>query len=275
MTPENADLSEDNAARLIQKNKNRDFLTNLNVFKNHNGLRLNCLHLLTAPTGVGKSTFVRTMVIDFIINNSDKKILLWLTEETKEDFEQAMAHGLPRNFKYKDVLHVMSEQSLGVNETGEDVKRYVSEAVDYYKYDLVILDNVTTSKLYLESGGKNQEYAAAWLKSFCKNDLALFVIAHTGSGVANSSGKLIDENDIRGNKTLPNLVEFMYVLQPFYVGEKLYQVITLFKSRNQDKHGRFVGLTYLPETKTFRDEFIPFDKMKEMFSMRNQLENTK
>jgi len=275
MIPENANLSDENAERLRTKNTNRDFLTRLNIFKNHNGLRRGNMHLFTAPTGVGKSTFVRTAIIDFITNNPKKKILLWLTEETREDFEQAMAHGLPHNFKYEDVLHVMSEQSLSVNDTYDDVKKYVEEAVEYYNYDLVILDNITTSKLYLSNGGKNQEHAAAWLKTFCKRNLALLVIAHTGSNVTNSSHKLIDENDVRGNKTLPNLVEFLYVLQPFYVGDRLLQVVTLFKSRNQEKHARYVGLTYMKETKTFSDQFIPFEEMKKIYQKRNQLNDDK
>jgi KaiC/GvpD/RAD55 family RecA-like ATPase len=248
----------------------------MKVFSNHNGLRRNKMHLFIAPTGVGKSTFTRTMVIDFIRNNPDKKVLVWLTEETKEDFEQEMSHGLPLGLKYEDALHVISEQSLGEFDTAGTVKQAITEAMEYYKYDLIIYDNITTSKLYLSKSSDDQEAASAWLKMICKKDLALFIVAHTGGNISEDSSKLLDENDIRGNKTLPNMVEFLYILQPFYVKNTLFQFIVTKKSRGQQIHSKYIGVIYDPDTRTFnKDEFVPFEKLKEVFNKRNRLRDDK
>jgi len=245
----------------------------MKLFTNHNGLRRNKMHLLIAPTGVGKSTFVRTMIIDFIEHNPEMKVLLWLTEETREDFEDEFSFGISEKvMNNSDNLKVISEQSMGMNESAADVYKYVNEIVDYYNYDLVIVDNLTTSKLYLGATPKEQERAAGWLKSLCKKDLALFVIAHAGGGVQENSNKLLDENDIRGNKTLPNLVEFLYILQPFYVGNRLFQFLITKKHRGQPIHSKYIGVKYDKESSTFKESaFVGFDELQKVFRLRNKL----
>tara|TARA_R110002096_G_scaffold232683_2_gene422594 strand:- start:2734 stop:3561 length:828 start_codon:yes stop_codon:yes gene_type:complete len=274
MFPTSPDLSEENIAEKIALNKARQFPTAIKLFANHNGLRRNKIHTLIAPTGVGKSTFVRTMIIDFIEHNPEKKILLWLTEETKDDFDEAFVSGVSKKVLDNiECLKVISEQSLDMNETKEDVYRYLNEIVNYYDYDLVILDNITTSKLYIGGINQDQEFAAGWLKNLSKKDLALFVIAHAGGSVQENSSKLLDENDIRGNKTLPNLSEFLYILQPFYVGNRLFQFLVTKKHRNQEIGSKYIGVKYDKETKTFKDSaYVSFENLKEVFKQRNRLD---
>ena len=275
MYPTTPDLTEENILEKSKLRKTRHFPTSVKLFSNHNGLRRNKIHTLIAPTGVGKSTFVRTMIIDFIEHNPDMKVLLWLTEETKEDFEEAFAAGVSKKvLDNMECLSVISEQSMDMTETDKDVYRYVDEIVDYYSYDLVILDNITTSKLYLGSKGEGQEYAAGWLKNLCKKDLALFVVAHAGGSVQENSSKLLDENDIRGNKSLPNLSEFLYILQPFYVGNRLFQFLVTKKHRNQDIGSKYIGVKYDKETGTFKESaFVTFENLKEIFKQRNKLDD--
>jgi len=273
MFPVEIDITKENISSRIGKRKIRQFLTGMKLFTNHNGLRRNKMHLLIAPTGVGKSTFVRTMIIDFIEHNPEMKVLLWLTEETREDFEDEFSFGISEKvMNNSDNLKIISEQSMGMNENSEDVYKYVNEIVDYYNYDLVIVDNLTTSKLYLGATPKEQEKAAGWLKSLCKKDLALFVIAHAGGAVQENSNKLLDENDIRGNKTLPNLVEFLYILQPFYVGNRLFQFLITKKHRGQPIHSKYIGVKYDKESSTFKESaFVGFDELQNVFRLRNKL----
>jgi len=273
MFPLEIDITKENIEQRMAKRSKRDILTGIKLFANHNGLRKNKFHLLIAPTGVGKSTFVRTVLIDFIENNPEMKVLLWLTEETREDFEDEFSFGInERVMSNLDNLSVISEQSMTIGESGDDVRKYVSEIVDHYDYDLIIMDNITTSKLYLGATPKEQEYSASWLKSLCKNDLALLGIAHTGGGVTENGSKLLDENDIRGNKTLPNLVEFLYILQPFFVGNRLYQFLITKKHRGQKIHSKYIGIKYDKETSTFKESaYVDFEELKRAFKQRNQL----
>ena len=274
MFPLEIDITKENRSERMAKRKTRQFPTNIKLFSNHNGLRRNKMHLLIAPTGVGKSTFVRTMIIDFIEHNPEMKVLLWLTEETKEDFEDEFAFGMSDKVaENSENLHVISEQSMGENETASDVYRSLNDVIEHFNYDLIIIDNLTTSKLYLGSSPKEQEHAAGWLKGLCKNDLALFVIAHSGGSVQENSSKLLDENDIRGNKTLPNLAEFLYILQPFYVGNRLFQFLITKKHRGQPIHSKYIGVKYDKETNTFKESaFVAFEELKKVFKLRNQLD---
>jgi len=273
MFPIEIDITKENINTRIGKRKIRQFPTAMKLFTNHNGLRRNKMHLLIAPTGVGKSTFVRTMIIDFIEHNPEMKVLLWLTEETREDFEDEFSFGISEKvMKNSSNLKVISEQSMDMTETAEDVYKQVNEIVDFYNYDLVIVDNLTTSKLYLGATPKEQEKAAGWLKSLCKKDLALFVIAHAGGAVQENSNKLLDENDIRGNKTLPNLVEFLYILQPFYVGNRLFQFLITKKHRGQPIHSKYIAVKYDRDTSTFKESaFVAFEELQKVFKLRNKL----
>jgi KaiC/GvpD/RAD55 family RecA-like ATPase len=271
MHPSTINITKENIAETMAKKRVRHFMTKIKLFMNHNGLRRNKVHLLIAPTGVGKSTFVRTLTIDFIENNPDMKVLLWLTEETQEDFEDEFSYGLTdKVIEASENLHVVSEQSLGEDDTKEDVRKNIEEIIEYENYDLVILDNLTTSKLYTGVTATDQEKAALWLKGLCKRDLALFVIAHAGAGAYD--GKLIDETDIRGNKTLPNLVEFLYILQPFHLGNRLFQFLITKKHRGQPIHSKYIGIKYDKETNTFKEsDYVDFNSLKEIFNKRNKL----
>jgi len=274
MIPVELELDADQVADKLDKLKERPIKTNVKLFTNHNGLRPNKMHLFMAPTGVGKSTFVRTLTIDFLKNNPDKKMLIWLTEETIEDFEDEFSNCVGFDFKkHTGRLNITSEQDLTEDETADDVKKQMKEMIEKYDYDLVVLDNITTSRLCLGKSSGEQEKSAAWLKSFCKKNLALFVVAHTGGAVQESSNRLLDENDIRGNKTLVNLTEFLYILQPFRVKNLLFQFLVTKKSRGQEIKSRYIGVEYNKYTRTFsNDAYVDFEELKEIFKKRNRLD---
>lgn len=275
MFPLGVDVTKENRDEIMLRKKARHFPTHMKLLSNHNGLRRNKMHLLVAPTGVGKSTLVRTLLVDFLQNNPEMNVLLWLTEETRDDFVDEFSFALDdRTIEIASKrLKVISEQSMGMNETRNDVIKYVDEIVEHYDFDLIICDNITTSKLYLSATHTQQEQTASWLKNLCKNDLALFIIAHAGGSVQENTSKLLDENDIRGNKTLPNLAEFLYILQPMYVGNRLFQFLITKKHRGQQLHSKYIGVKYDKETSTFKESaFISFDEMKEIFKQRNRLD---
>jgi hypothetical protein len=114
-----------------------------------------------------------------------------------------------------------------------------------------------------------QSEIAMWLKDFTKNT-TLFIIAHSnGDGYED---KFLNENDIRGSKSITNLVEFLYILQPIRVGDKLFQFVNIIKHRGQNISGKFFRLFYSHELKSFdRDLKIEFKDIKEVFKQRNTL----
>jgi archaellum biogenesis ATPase FlaH len=237
-----------------------------NFLRSHNGIRKKRLHLLIAPTGAGKSTVVRSILCDMVFRNKDKKILLWLSEETKQEFIMEFSATVPPNEVLKNI-RIVSE--MDSNSSEEEIKKLIVEAIEYYEIDCIVIDNITTSRLYMDKSTKEQSAMARWYKSLCK-ETTLFLIAHTNGDEFNN--RFLNENDIRGSKTITNLAQFLYILQPVNVGDKLYQFINVLKHRGQKLTGRFYRLFYSEELKSFeRDQKVSFNDIKEVFKQRNQL----
>ena len=247
------------------------FNTKINFLHQHKGLRPNKMHLLIAPTHAGKSTLVRTLLIDFVFRNKDKKVLLVLSEETKDDFLAEFSNGVPDD----DVLgniRILSEQDWS-NADIEEIQKNIKDHINHFCIDMVFFDNITTSKLYNDRSVKEQSQVSTWLKNLTKHT-SLFLIAHSLGNDFNN--RLLDENDIRGSKTITNLTEFLYILQPFYVGERIYQFINIIKHRGQEIKNRFYQLNYNNRYKIFENaDPVDFEEIARIFRLRNKLTENK
>lgn len=261
------ELDDEQIREYKLKSNTTFFESKLKFLKSHRGIRPNKMHLLIAPTHAGKSTMVRSIICDFIFKNKDKKILLILSEESREDFVTEFSNTVPAH----DILgniRILSEQDWSDHDVDE-LEKGISEHINHYSIDLVIFDNITTSKIYNDRSVKEQSKVSIWLKNMCKQT-TLFLIAHSlGSDFNN---RLLDENDIRGSKTITNLTEFLYILQPVYVGDKLYQFINIKKHRGQEVKSKFYQLNYDKYLKAFsEDKPVDFEAMAYIFKKRNQL----
>lgn len=243
------------------------FNTRINFLKNHNGIRPNKMHLVIAPTHAGKSTLVRTILTDFVFRNKDKKVLLILSEESREDFLAEFSSAVPVDNVLSNI-RILSEQDW--SETSlEDLEKNITEHIDYFGIDIVFFDNITTSKLYNDRSVKEQSAVSTWLKNLTKKT-TLFLIAHSLGNDFNN--RLLNENDIRGSKTITNLTEFLYILQPMYVGERIYQFINITKHRGQSIKNKFYQLIYDKDIKAFSGaDAVDFEQVASIFRLRNQL----
>ena len=259
-------LTEQDIKQYEVNSKTSDFRSSFNFFNCHRGIRKNKMHLLIAPTSAGKSTFVRSVLCDLVFRNKDKKVLLWLTEESIEDFKQEFSATVPANDVLKNITMI---SEMGTNPNEDEVRGYIEEAIGMVNPDIVICDNITTSRLYMDKTNSQQAEISMWIKELTRTT-TFFIIAHTnGDGY---ESKFINENDIRGSKTLPNLVEFLYVLQPIRVGDRLFQFVNIIKHRGQPISGKFFRLFYDERIKSFeKDSKISFEEIKDVFKQRNSL----
>ena len=100
--------------------------------------------------------------------------------------------------------------------------------------------------------------------------MAVFLIAHTNTD--NYGDRFLTETDIRGGKTITNIAEFLYILQPITIGSMLRQFIHIRKHRGQNVDDKFFGLNYNKHIKAIESDFVaPFEKIKESFKLRNKL----
>jgi len=266
MYPEQIDFDQEKINALTAKSAECFFRSNFKFLTAHNGIRKKKLHLLLSPTSGGKSTVVRSILCDMVFRNKDKKILLWLSEESKEDFLVEFAATVPPNDVLKNI-RIVSE--MDTTHTDEEIISTIEQAIDLYDIDFLMIDNITTSKFYGEKTPNEQMAMSKWYKGLL-NKTTVFLIAHTNSNDYNN--RLLNETDIRGSKNITNLVEFLYILQPIHVGDRLFQFINIKKHRGQELKGRFFRLFYEPKIKSFdRDAKVNFEGFKEIFAMRNQL----
>ena len=170
----------------------------------------------------------------------------------------------------KMAIAIAKAGGIGVIHRNLDIKKQIEEIIEHYNIDLVICDNITTSnELYQDVSVGTQSKTTTWFKKLTKIT-TVFVIAHTNTSDFNT--RLLDENDVRGGKTISNISQFLYVLQPISVNESLFQFILIKKHRGQKVENKFFRLSYDKITMSFaKDYSVTFDELKDIFKLRNRL----
>lgn len=245
--------------------------TNLGFLKEHNGLRPGCLHLVIGTTSGGKSTLVRTMIKDILTNNQSADVLLWLSEESTEEARKEMVSVNLDDFQARCVT-VISEQEYSLSDTSI-FRMEMIETIAREKPEVVILDNLTTSNCYNDLRPKQQSEMVAGLKVLAQeHQFALVIIAHTNANVDLNCNRMINMNDIRGNKSVVNLAQYCYIMQSLKLRGDLIGTITISKSREYNIKNHLFRLVFNSSTRLFdSDRAIDFNTYKELFKMRNTL----
>jgi GTPase SAR1 family protein len=242
------------------------FKSAFNFLNQHNGLRPNKMHLFIAPTHVGKSTLTHALINDLLIRNKDLKILLYLTEESLADFENAISSFVSKFDDINNRVNILVEDKT---KSDKEIKAAIEDNLMHCDFDLFFMDNITTSKLYMDRKVETQSEVATWLKGLLE-DTTLYIIAHTNGN--NYNTEMLDETHIRGSKTITNITEFLYVMQPVRINDSLFQFIRIIKHRGQSPDNKFFKLIYSKAKKTITDDRpCSFEDFKEIFKLRNKL----
>jgi len=245
------------------------FYSGLNFLNAHNGLRRKSMHLLLGTTGGGKSTMVRTLLRDIIFNpKNDAQVSVWLSEESTADYKSQVAYGLPSHDR------LLKTQLMSELETQRVSELLFREWLDMFRPDVLIFDNITTSQLYNDKTAKEQAAFVMLIKKLTvEYNMATLLVAHTDAKATDTMGRLINLNDVRGSKSIANLVEFAYVLQRFEIGTNYFSSLRVEKHRSQELKHKLFSLNYNKELRSFVNDLpIQFEKFKEMYKERNKLD---
>ena len=245
------------------------FHSKLGFLNAHNGFRKGSLHMVIGTTGGGKSTLTRTILRDLIFNkDNDAHVCIWLSEETLDDYKRQLAFGMPSHEK------LLRTEAFSELESQNVSKMAFTEWLEFNKPDVCIFDNITTSKLYMDKRPHEQAEFATMIKTISKKlNIAMVLVAHTDANVTDSQKGLINLNQIRGSKTICNLVEFAYVLQRFELGNTYFPTVRIVKSRSQELIHSLYHLKYDPRLRAFSgDSPLEFKEFKEVYGKRNRLE---
>lgn len=248
------------------------FTSNIPFIRNMGGLHKGKLHVLMSGTHAGKSTMVRTIVVDLVNNiKKDEKVLVWLSGESVSDFMSQISHA-EYNTSYSDNVcfdsEIPDEGTRGPRENYMILEEYMQSGC----YDVIIFDNITTSGFYTELKPGKQGSLVRHFKNLAKNrNFALITVAHSATG-SSLSGKLLSPDDIKYSRQVSNLSEFFWIIQKFTVGESYHSFLFVEKHRGVETQDKIFFLSFSKENRVFKSiQKVTFDDFKESYSKRNKL----
>ena len=245
----------------------------------HNGLRNGKLHVMMGSSHSGKSTLLRSLLFDALDNNPDKKIFIFLTEESENDFLKELAVSGYRNQDGLDRLKILCAYDQKRLPSLADLIFYLKET----EPDIFFFDNITTCNFYADASVKAQGDIVYNLKALAKEmDIPFYIVVHTGAEVVDNMRRMIEMNDIRGSKQIVNMAEFFYIAQGFVSSiwdsllkkNKEIKRLTIFikKHRGENCRSRIFYLEYNDQKRLYeKDMEIDFKQFKNYFKDRNHL----
>jgi ABC-type iron transport system FetAB ATPase subunit len=276
MSKRTAFMTTDDRERYQKQSESVYIASSMQFLTNTNGWRPECVHTLIGASGGGKSTMVRTILRDFLFNKENAtqrmKVLVWLSEESVDEFRRELSFGIPEHERLMDA-HLISEMDMG-GKTSQDKKTMLTETVAQVQPTLFLFDNITTSALYQELTSREQANFCQYIKHLTiKSNMATLLVAHTGAEVHEGITRMINHNDVRGSKGIVNISQFIYILQTFKVRGSRHPFLFIDKSRGQHPESLVFYLEYNKALRSFqKDRPTDFEKFKEVFNARDRLD---
>lgn len=263
-------FTNDEMNQLVASSAEVHFHTRMGFLNAHNGLRRGSVHMVIGTAGGGKSTLIRTLLRDLLFNtkNEQYSIVSWLSEETCTQYKTQLVHGLEPDKRLENCV-LISE----IDEMDKGAKHFFDN-IEMLSPDVLIYDNLTTSRFYEGVRPAEQvKYFSKIKEMTSRLNCATIIVAHTAANVNDNQDRLIEPNDIRGNKTVVNMAEFFYVMQRFQDDTgNFFPTITVKKHRGQELVHSMYLLQYEKRLRAFLgDHALEFTKFKEFYKNRRKL----
>lgn len=268
LRPQSANISETKLKQLIEEEQRFYFKTCFIHQKQVFGFRPGAITTIISTSSGGKSTYMRGINRDVILNNPDKRVHLLLTEESVESGQKAACKYLPDAF---------SRDSLTISSTLDWEDRHISnwysmivETIAFSKCDLFVLDNITTASFYEDRKPDEQASIALKLRKLAYTlKIPIVIVAHVGSTYQFG---LIDQHHIRGSKAINSLSEYYYIIHKFTCNDVPKSILRVVKHRDYDIEQYFFNLKYEPIFRCFAyDEPMSFEEFKIIYNGRDKL----
>lgn len=257
-----------------------EFKSNLRCFSDHKGLRRGEIHTVIGPKGGGKSTFIKTMIIEMLMNN--KNVFCFLSEEKTEIYKMPIYRAFMNATKCEDrtnsYLHrLVLQTQYKLERSQRSLDNFLSQLEIYIRelnLDGIVFDNFTTSFLG-DLSPQEQSRAIAKMKELAiKYNLPVVLVIHTAKGT-NISKDLIDGENVRGSATSVNMGSYNYIISAFFRIKPVRVFITIDKARYHKESNKAVyELYYDSELEIFtRDQKSNYDQIMEIIQGLNSKKN--
>ncbi len=261
---------------VISKLNENEFKSNLRCFSDHKGLRRGEIHTVIGPKGGGKSTFIKTMIIEMLMNK--KNVYCFLSEE-KTDFYKMPIYRAFRNVtkcdeKSNSYLYKLSlETQYKLDKHMRNAKAFCNQLEIYVKelnLDCIVFDNFTTSFLgELDPNGQSA-VIARFKEIAIKFDIPFVLVIHTAKGT-DINRALIDGENVRGSATTVNMGSYNYIISAFFRVKPVRVFITIDKARYHKESNKAVyELYYDSELEIFtRDQKSNYEQITDIIKTLN------
>ena len=228
----------------IQQNLDRtEFTSQFKFLNDQNGLRRGELHTLTSPKGSGKSTLIRTMILEVACRR--KKVLVILSEEMVDLYKINIWKSCFEAFQCEEKVNEFMANLLFVTELELEDKdpdnffKNILEISIANDIDFLVYDNFTTGLISQLPIGAQGGALNKFKEITTKYNFATLLVFHTAKGTS-VYNKILDGDDIRGNASAVNMGSYNYLLATFYNENPIRAFLICDKARYHSKANKKV-----------------------------------
>lgn len=263
--------------QIAERNKHLQttyFKSKFYFLRSHNGFRPGCLHGLLGVMSGGKSSLAKVLIAEAAYQG---KTLVWLTEESRQDYVADFAKIIPADVLPRVLSNVLWLEEKALPATVADnidaFYSYMQNQIARAGCKALFIDNITTSRIYDGSLGKNSfSKTSKWLSKIAKAlSLPIIYLVHTRKEITANYHRVLTPEDIRGFATIAIESEFFYVMQKFTQQDRIVNIVRLAKHRGYEsppktwfrliwENGRYCG-----------DTALNFESIKAIFKEKDAL----
>jgi len=233
----------DDELKSLDEQKYNSKLNCLNV---HKGLRSAEISTVIGPKGGGKSTFVRTIQVELLMQ--ERRVYSFLSEELTRKYN------LPIFKSFKSIVNEQDKvnyylQNLFVDSqlelpkgclTLEWLVSRMEYMIENHAVDCIIFDNFTTSFICNQLPFRSQALAIHEFKRIAiKYDIPVLIVIHTAKGT-NVYDAIIDGENVRGDATSVNMGSYNYIITAFFRCNPVRTFLNIDKARYHGKANKKV-----------------------------------
>lgn len=222
----------------IKNNEVIYFPSSFNHLKDHCGFRPGILHVLIGPKGGGKSSLIKSWLLELL--SQKRRVFLHLSEESTKQYLMAVVKALDSNVKNHDAIEEATQGLVVQSENSFDNQYQQKEMISSLEYDLrsaeaeiLFIDNFTTSVMSRQGIGAEAEEITKLRALAEKLNIPVIIIAHTSKDYRNKE-IAIGEN-VRGNMTISNTGAIIYTINSKLDHPEQPTVVLVDKSRYHSK----------------------------------------
>lgn len=275
----NGKVTEEEIMASLRDSKVRHFHSAFQFLDAHMGVRRGCYSVIMGTSGCGKSGLAQAMGVQ-LASSPGVRVLMILTEEAKTNYAGPMFMYAKMAGGDLSQVDFFEESSMDHDKlkTHDQFLAAIKDVIVSSFADVVILDNVSTGRLYGTGTAVWDQEKTTWMIKNLAKDLNIHIccVVHTKKDITDNSPRLNTISDHQGAASLGKEASFFYALQKFTNNGQVHVFLRTLKHRGYPDANGTYSLRYDKDFRVYMgDQKVDFDKVKEVFKIRDSLGQSK